>query len=163
MRFLLLSLLLLTGTTRLPADAPAPAPVIIRNLPYVSNGHERQKLDLFIPANVTGAAPLLIWIHGGAWKEGSKENCPAVGMVGKGWVVASLNYRLSQQAVFPAQLEDCKAALRFLRAHAADYHIDTNRVAAWGASAGGHLVALLGVTSKTREFDVGAHLERHSE
>ena len=125
-------------------------------------GHERQKLDLYIPPNAAAAAPLLVWIHGGAWKEGGKENCPAVGMMGKGWVVASLNYRFSQHAIFPAQIEDCKAALRFLRAHAADYHIDKNRVAVWGASAGGHLVALLGVTGATREFDVGDNLEQSS-
>jgi acetyl esterase/lipase len=119
-------------------------------------------LDLFVPPNAPAACPLMVWIHGGAWKEGSKENCPAVGMLGKGWVVASLNYRFSQHAVFPAQLEDCKAAIRFLRAHAEQYHIDKSRVATWGASAGGHLVALLGVTGKTKEFDVGENLEQSS-
>ena len=142
--------------------APQPAPVVIRNLPYVPGGHERQKLDLFIPPDVAPSAPLLVWIHGGAWKEGSKENCPAVGMCGKGWVVASLNYRFSQHAVFPAQIEDCKAAIRFLRAGAKDFHIDPKRVAVWGASAGGHLAALLGVTGKIRDFDVGQNLEQSS-
>lgn len=159
-RHLLLSLLLL-GLARTLTAAPA-APAVIKNLPYVPSGHERQKLDLFLPPDATASAPLLVWIHGGAWKEGSKENCPAVGMVGKGWVVASLNYRFSHHAVFPAQLEDCKAAVRFLRAHAAEYHIDKSRVAVWGASAGGHLVALLGVTGKTKEFDVGDHLDQSS-
>jgi len=155
--------LLLVSVARVAAETPAPAaPAITRNLAYVSHGHERQKLDVYVPANVAGEAPLLVWIHGGAWKEGSKENCPAVGMVDKGWVVASLNYRFTQHAIFPAQLEDCKAALRFLRAHAADYHIDKTRVVVWGASAGGHLVALLGVTGKTREFDVGENLEQSS-
>jgi acetyl esterase/lipase len=153
-----LSLLLLVG---LAGPLPA-APTTLRNVPYVANGHARQKLDLFIPPNAPAAAPLLVWIHGGAWTSGSKENSPATGMAGKGWVVASLNYRLSQHATFPAQLEDCKAALRFLRAHAAEYHIDKNRVAVWGASAGGHLAALLGVTGTTREFDTGAHLDQSS-
>ncbi|MEI7909559.1 MAG: alpha/beta hydrolase [Verrucomicrobiota bacterium] len=159
MQGLVLALLLAAGGVGTQAAA---APAIIKNLAYVPHGHERQKLDLFSPPNVTGEAPLLVWIHGGAWTEGSKENCPAVGLVEKGWVVASLNYRFSQHAVFPAQLEDCKAALRFLRAHAADYHIDKTRVVVWGASAGGHLVALLGVTGKTRDFDVGENLEQSS-
>lgn len=162
MKFLSLLLLLLPGTAPARSATPAPAPVALRNVAYVADGHARQKLDLFMPPGLSSPAPLLVWIHGGAWKEGSKENCPAVGMVAKGWVVASLNYRLSQHAVFPAQIEDCKAALRFLRAHAADYHIDQDRVAVWGASAGGHLALLLGVTAKTREFDVGGHLDQSS-
>ena len=158
-----LLLLLALGAARVLAETPTPAaPSVIRNLPYVLQGHERQKLDLYIPPNAAAEAPLLVWIHGGAWKEGGKENCPAVGMMGKGWVVASLNYRFSQHATFPAQIEDCKAALRFLRAHAAEYHINKKRVAVWGASAGGHLVALLGVTGGTREFDVGDNLEQSS-
>lgn len=144
-----------------PAVALA-SPVTVKNLPYVAGGHERQKLDLFMPPAAAKPCPLLIWIHGGAWREGSKENCPGVGMVDKGWAVASLNYRLSQHAVFPAQLEDCKAAIRFLRAHAAEYHLDRDRVAVWGASAGGHLVALLGGTGATRQFDVGANLDQSS-
>ena len=161
MRPLLLPLLL-AFLPHLASRAAPPSPVIIRDLPYVSGGHERQKLDLYIPPNVAEEAPLLVWIHGGAWKEGGKEHCPAVGMTGKGWVVASLNYRLSQHAVFPAQIKDCKAAIRFLRAGAKDFHIDRNRMAVWGESAGGHLAALLGVTGQTREFDVGGHLDQSS-
>lgn len=161
MRHLLLPLLTFIIPALASAAAP-PSPVVVRDLPYVPGGHERQKLDLYFPPNVADSAPLLVWIHGGAWKEGSKENCPAVGMTAKGWVVASVNYRFSQHAVFPAQIEDCKAAIRFLRAGAKDFHIDRNRVAVWGASAGGHLAALLGVTGKTREFDVGGNLNQSS-
>ncbi|MFA6287696.1 MAG: alpha/beta hydrolase [Opitutaceae bacterium] len=139
----------------LPSDARP-----LRDLAYVENGHARQKLDLYLPAatNSTATRPLIIWIHGGGWKAGDKRQCPATRLVSEGYAVASLNYRLSQDAVFPAQLEDCKTAVRWLRAHAAEYHLDPNRFAAWGSSAGGHLVALLGVTGKTREFDVGANL-----
>lgn len=154
--------LVLLAMPVIKSAAGQPTPVVVRDLPYVPGGHDRQKLDLFVPPNVQQEAPLLVWIHGGAWKEGSKANCPAVGMCAKGWVVASLNYRLSQHAVFPAQIEDCKAAIRFLRAGAKDFHIDPKRVAVWGASAGGHLAALLGVTGKTREFDVGGNLEQSS-
>ena len=87
---------------------------------------------------------MVVWIHGGGWSSGSKENCPAVPLTAKGYAVASINYRLSQHAVFPAQIEDCKAAIRWLRANAAKYHLDPEHIGVWGASAGGHLVALLG-------------------
>jgi acetyl esterase/lipase len=161
MKFLAI-LIVAAGLLRAESAPPPPAPTALRNVAYVTGGHARQKLDLFLPPNQASPAPLLVWIHGGAWKEGSKENCPAVGMVAKGWAVASLNYRLSQHAAFPAQIEDCKAALRFLRARAGDYRIDKDRVAVWGASAGGHLALLLGTTGKTREFDVGEHLGESS-
>ncbi|MCU0786401.1 MAG: alpha/beta hydrolase, partial [Verrucomicrobia bacterium] len=100
--------------------------------------------------------------HGGAWRAGSKENCPARRFVARGYAVASINYRLSQHAIFPAQIEDCKAAIRWLRAHAAEYHLDPKRFAAWGSSAGGHLVALLGTTGDIKDFDKGEHLDQSS-
>lgn len=131
----------------------------LRDIPYVTNGHPRQKLDLFLPPGATNPLPVLIWVHGGAWLGGSKEQSPALPWLRRGYAVASLNYRLSQHARFPAQLEDCKAAVRWLRAHAAEHQLDPDRFAAWGASAGGHLVALLGTTGDVKSFDVGEHLE----
>jgi acetyl esterase/lipase len=84
-------------------------------------------------------------------------------MVPKGYAVASINYRLSQHAIFPAQIEDCKAAVRWLRAHAAKYQMDPKHVAAWGFSAGGHLVALLGATGGVKTFDQsGGNLDQSS-
>jgi acetyl esterase/lipase len=132
-----------------------------RDLAYVTDPHERQRLDLFVPATGEGALPLIVWIHGGAWMGGSKDDCPPLraGFVKQGFVVASLNYRLSGHAVFPAQLEDCKAGIRWLRAHASEYRIDPARVGVWGSSAGGHLVALLGTCGDKRTFDVGENLE----
>ena len=159
---LLVAVALVTSTTALFAQQGAPPDVRpLRDLAYVENGHARQKLDLYLPASTETKAlrPLIIWVHGGGWKAGDKRQCPAARLVSEGYAVASLNYRLSQDAVFPAQLEDCKAAVRWLRAHAAEYHLDPDRFAAWGSSAGGHLVALLGTTGKTREFDVGANLK----
>jgi acetyl esterase/lipase len=132
---------------------------VLRNLAYVTNGHERQKLDLFIPPGATNPLPLIIWVHGGAWLGGSKDQCPALSYLPKGYAVASINYRLSQHAIFPAQIEDCKAAVRWLRANAKEYNLDPNRFAAWGASAGGHLVALLGTAGDAKKFDVGANLD----
>jgi acetyl esterase/lipase len=130
----------------------------LRDLPYVTNGHERQKLDLYLPPGATNPLPLIIWVHGGAWKGGSKDNCPALRYLQSGYAVASINYRLSQHAIFPAQIEDCKAAIRWLRTHAKEYQLDPNRFAAWGSSAGGHLVALLGTSGDVKSFEVGENL-----
>lgn len=132
------------------------------DLAYVTNGHERQKLDLYLPDEGMNL-PLLIWVHGGAFRMGSKEgseNDPVpVQYVEQGYAVASLNYRLSQHAIWPAQIEDCKAAVRWLRAHAVQFRLDPHRFAAWGPSAGGHLVAMLGATGHVTEFEVGEYLD----
>lgn len=131
------------------------------DLAYVTNGHERQKLDLYLP-DAGENLPLLIWVHGGAFRMGSKEGQEfdpvPLEYVGQGYAVASLNYRLSQHAIFPAQIQDCKAAVRWLRAHAAEYRLDPSRFGAWGPSAGGHLVSMLGTTGHVAEFEVGEHL-----
>ncbi len=134
----------------------------LRDVPYVSGGHERQRLDLYLPAEDGAAHPLVVWIHGGGWEGGNKDGCPARPLVARGYAVASLNYRLSQHAIYPAQIEDCKAAIRWLRTHAAEHGIDRERVGVWGASAGGHLVALLGTTGRLRDFDVGENLDQSS-
>jgi 3-carboxy-cis,cis-muconate cycloisomerase len=127
---------------------------ILRDVAYAREGHPRQTLDLFLPREGENM-PLIIWVHGGAWRLGSKEDQPPLHYLAAGYAVASLNYRLSQHALFPAQLEDCKAAVRWLRAHAQQFKLDAQRFGAWGPSAGGHLVALLGTTGHIRQFDVG--------
>lgn len=149
---------------RLRQEAVADAVASFRDIPYVTNGHERQMLDLYLPKDAQGALPVIIWVHGGAWLNGSKDNCPPLhaGFVNRGYAVASINYRLSHHATFPAQIEDCKAAVRWLRAHASEYHLDPNRFGAWGSSAGGHLVALLGTSGDVKNFDVGENLNQSS-
>src|SRR5882724_6636713 len=142
-----------------PKELPEDAKVLL-DLPYVENGHSQQKLDLYLPAQPKG--PLLVWIHGGGWRGGSKARPPGLALVKNGVTVASVEYRFSQHAIFPAQIEDCKAAIRWLRAHAAEYGYRKDMVAVWGASAGGHLVALLGVTGQVKDFDVGANLDESS-
>ncbi len=145
--------------------SPVPAGVIAhRDVAYVTNGHDQQKLDLFVPEKAAGPTPLIVWIHGGAWVSGDKADNPPLrrGYVQRGYAVASLNYRLSGVAIFPAQIEDCKTAIRWLRAHAKEYNIDPSRIGVWGGSAGGHLVALLGTTGDLRDFDVGEHLDQSS-
>src|SRR5204862_2061067 len=126
-----------------------------RDLVYVEGGHERHKLDLYLPEKAAGPLPLLIWVHGGGWQNGSKDGCPPLrgGYLERGYAVASIGYRLSQHAVFPAQIEDCKAAIRWLRAHAQEYGLDKARFGVWGSSAGGHLVALIGTSGDVKAFD----------
>lgn len=140
------------------------APKILRNLPYATSGHERQTLDLHLPESADGPVPLLIWIHGGGWQSGSKENALPLrqGWTERGYAVASLNYRFSWQAVFPAPIEDCKSAIRWLRANAEEYGIDPERFGVWGSSAGGHLAALLGTSGDAGGFDAGDHLDQSS-
>jgi acetyl esterase/lipase len=133
------------------------------DLPYVANGHGRQRLDLYIPEKATAPLPLIIWIHGGGWALGNKSDAPPpLPLAAKGFALASIDYRLSQHGLFPAQIEDCKAAVRWLRANASRYNLDPEHFAAWGSSAGGHLAAMLGTTSDTREFDVANNLEQSS-
>jgi acetyl esterase/lipase len=142
-------------------DTPPPGAVVHRDLAYVTGGHPRQALDLYLPG-LGHAAPLIVWIHGGAFRMGSKEDRIPFEMLEQGYAIASLNYRLSQHALFPAQIEDCKAAVRWLRAQAGTYGLDPARVAAWGESAGGHLAAMLGTAGHAREFEVGSSLEHSS-
>jgi acetyl esterase/lipase len=126
--------------------------------PYVTIPHERQKLDLYLPGSEL-QTPLIIWIHGGAFMGGSKEDegIPLENLE-HGFAIASINYRLSQHAIFPAQVQDCKAAVRWLRAHSLEYNLDADRFIAWGPSAGGHLASFLGTTGGYSKFDVGENL-----
>lgn len=135
---------------------------VYRDLEYAEKGHPRNKLDLYIPRSET-PLPLIVWVHGGAWLTGDKSNPPALALVTKGYAVASVNYRLSQHAVFPAQIEDVKAALLWLRAHATQYKLDPKKFGIWGSSAGGHLVALAGTSGGVKAFEnYGDHREQSS-
>jgi len=129
-----------------------------RDLAYVTDGHARQRLDLYLPP-AEGPLPLVVYIHGGAFRAGDKADLPPLEYLAEGYALAAINYRLSQHALFPAQIEDCKAAVRWLRAHAADHGLDPERFAVGGASAGGHLAAMVGTAGHLREFDVGEHLD----
>ncbi len=144
-------LVLLAGPVTATPPETLQGLAIHRNIPYVPNGHERQTLDLYVPEKGEGPFPLIVWIHGGAWTSGSKDECLPLPWAMKGYVVASINYRLSQDAKFPAQIDDCKAAVRWLRANAVQYKIDRDRLIAWGDSAGGHLASLLGTTGDEPE------------
>ncbi len=153
-----IGLVIVCGAFMLGSCAPAQKN---RSLPNVKALHDleygkesaAQKLDLYLPEKADAPFPLIVWIHGGAWLGGDKSQCPALRATQNGYAVASLNYRLSQEAIFPAQIEDCKGAVRFLRAHANEYNLDKKRFGAWGSSAGGHLVALLGTSGDVKDLE----------
>ena len=136
---------------------------VLRDLEYVPSGHERNRLDLYLPEKATRPLPVIVYVHGGGWTRGDKTNGPAFPFAAKGYVVASINHRFSQHAVFPAQIHDCKAAIRWLRANASKYGLDPDHVGVWGSSSGGHLVALLGTTAGVKELEgPGGNAEQSS-
>jgi endoglucanase len=131
--------------TAIPDDAIAHLDLV-----YARRGERDMKLDLFTPPGA-GPFPLVIWIHGGAWYMGSKATYThMMFLLRHGFAVANIEYRFSQVAPFPAQIDDCESALDFLTAQAATYHLDPDRIAATGESAGGHLASLLGMDRSAR-------------
>lgn len=145
-------ILLCLACTLAPGALQAVEPTIA-DVEYGNVGEHRLLLDLYQPLNKTRPTPLIVWIHGGAWRSGSKADVPIAQLIGDGYAIASVDYRLSPTAQFPAQVHDIKAAIRFLRAHAAEYELDPKRFAVAGSSAGGHLAALVGVTNGHEELE----------
>lgn len=126
------------------------------NLEYARVGDVSLRLDLYVPNNVQTPIPLIIWIHGGGWQSGTRAlgaNSPQIRQVTRGYALASISYRLSGQAKFPAQIYDVKTAIRWLRANSSQYNLNTNKFAAWGGSAGGHLAALSGTSSAVNALE----------
>lgn len=125
--------------------------------------HWRHRLDIYLPAGIEAPAPAVVYIHGGGWRVGDKADAAlhAPALLERGIVVVGINYRFSQNDTFPAQIHDCKAAIRFLRAGASTYMIDPDRIGVFGKSAGGHLAALLGTSGDVAELegDVGGNLD----
>lgn len=120
--------------------------------------------DLIVPDGDPKNIPLLIWIHGGAWRGGDKRIFNDFERFARrGFAVLSIDYRFIQEAPFPAQLIDCKAAVRWARAHAEIYGYNADTIIVGGGSAGGHLAALLGVTNNDPRYDVGMYLEYSSK
>ena len=113
-----------------------------------------QSMDVYRRRDAVGERlPCVVWVHGGAWFVGDKRPCKALPLIDSGFVVASVNYRLSSAAPYPAQIHDCKGAIRYLRAHAAEYHIDPDRIGVWGESAGAHLAILLGTSGGNAQLE----------
>jgi len=130
-----------------------------RDLEYARIGDKRLLLDLYRPEEAAGPLPVIVGIHGGGWASGSRAGNLGSWLARHGYAVAVIDYRLSGEAIFPAQIEDCKAAVRWLRANAKKYHLDPDRFGAIGHSAGGHLTSLLATTGEVQEFDKGDHLD----
>lgn len=139
-------------------------PWVINDMEYARAGASPLLLDLHLPVNVTDS-PLVVWVHGGAWRGGSKQNMPLGGLVKAGYTVASVDYRLSPVASFPAQVHDIKAAIRYLRSLTSRYGYRSDRIAIAGASAGGHLAALVGTTNGNEKLEgtIGDHVAQSSD
>ena len=129
---------------------------IIREIEFARAGEQRLKLDLHVP-NAKPRPLLILWVHGGAWRSGSKNSMPLGKLVEDGYAVASADYRLSTEAKFPAQIHDLKAAIRFLRGHSGQWSVPSKKIVIAGDSAGAHLAALVGVSNGNAELegDVG--------
>jgi len=135
-----------------------------RDLIFAKVGDQELALDLYVPEEIKSDV-LLVYVHGGAWRKGSKESVPVKDLVSRGYALASVNYRLSTEAKFPANVHDIKAAIRFLRAKHSDFGIKADKIVILGSSAGGHLAALVGVSNGKKELEgkVGAHLDQSSD
>jgi acetyl esterase/lipase len=148
----------MTRGTHEPSDAPRESPhgrtprirtgsggiERIDDLVYASPGGRSLLADLYLPAEGSGPWPVIVWIHGGGWRFGDRRQCPDLSrnFASRGFAMASIDYRLTTDAIFPSQIEDVKSAIRWLRASASHYGLDAGRIGLWGASAGGHLAAL---------------------
>ncbi|HXF04639.1 MAG TPA: alpha/beta hydrolase fold domain-containing protein [Blastocatellia bacterium] len=137
-----------------------------RDVTYCTVGDVALKMDIYYPAASRGPAPVAVYVHGGGWTTGDKARGEGVRdipeLVARGYLVAAVNYRLAPRYKFPAMIQDVKCAVRFLRANARRYNINPDRIGAWGGSAGGHLVALLGTADETAGWDVGQYLDYSS-
>ena len=128
---------------------------IVRDVVYKHVNGRDLRLDIYSPKSITHPLPVLLWIFGNRWSRGSKNHPPPLYLISRGYIVISIDYRLSGEAPFPAAIEDCKAAIRWIRANAAAYHFDPDHIGAWGHSAGGHLAALVGTSGGVAELDGG--------
>ncbi len=162
--------------TSLPKFEPKPAPVVasgvltfsqvLQDVTYCTNDGVDLKMDVYFPWKPAGPSPVIMFVHGGGWVAGTKTGTPGMSyfldLARRGYTTFSIDYRLAPTYTFPAQIIDVKCAVRSIRANAKVYNIDPNRIGAWGASAGGHLVALLGTSDQSAGWDVGQYLDQSS-
>jgi pectinesterase len=144
------------------ASRAVPASVrAVTNVTYARRGTHDLQLDLYLPAGGSTSAaalPAIVFVHGGGWRAGVRANFApmAIRMAERGYAAVTISYRLSPEALYPAAIHDAKAAVRWVRAHAAEYGIDAGRIAIAGGSAGGQIAALTGVTNGVARFDPDA-------
>ena len=147
----------------LPAKAQDHEVEIKRDIVFAQPDGVDLLLNLHLPTGVE-QAPLVMFIHGGSWRNGDRNNCKVAWLAEHGYAVASIEYRVSTEALFPAQIHDCKGALRWLRANASRYGYDATHVVVSGSSAGGHLATLMGTSAgiETLEGNTGGNLDQSS-
>jgi len=134
-----------------PKFQAPPGVELIHDVEIGKGGDRVLRAEIARPKEPSSAPmPAVLWIHGGGWSGGSHRGNGALWLATKGYFTASIEYRLSGEAKWPAQIEDCKLGVRWLRANAAKYNVDPNRIGCWGSSAGGHLVACLGTMDDMR-------------
>lgn len=161
--YAIVSLSLILTTTAVSQTNPAinafpPGTILHGNLKYINDDESKHLLDIYLPANAKGKIPLVIFIHGGGWLSNDKYadmgymKKTVAEIVGSGFALASIDYRFSTQAAFPAQMLDCNRAISFLYDNADTYGFDKNRFALMGFSAGGHLASMVGL-SKNNNVD----------
>lgn len=146
------------------AEDRMPKLKITSEIVYGEKDEPKHQLDLIQLEGDSQARPLIVWIHGGGWRAGSRAKPPIRRIVESGFTVASISYRFTDQAIFPAQIHDCKAAIRFLRANAEKYHYQADWIGVAGSSAGGHLALLVGTAADNKELEgnVGGNLDQSS-
>jgi acetyl esterase/lipase len=142
-----------------PGAAASQAVEVRRDVEYGTANGKRLFLDAYVPAAGEDRRPAVVMIHGGGWRAGDKASWAeeARRLAGRGWVAFSVNYRLDEPSVFPAEIDDAQAAVRWVRANAEEYRVDRARIAALGESAGGHLTAML-ATLGSGALDEGARI-----
>jgi acetyl esterase/lipase len=143
------------GVTKTPTSI-APTQKEYLDVPFATVS-SAQKLDIYLPSTGNAPFPVLVWIHGGGWKNGDKKQFRTTNMLSEllahGYAVVAINYRLSGEAIFPAQIFDVKASIRWIKANAATYAFNSNKIGVWGSSAGGHLSALAGTSGGVAELE----------
>lgn len=133
---------------------------VVSDLVYSKPEGNPQLLDLYLPVDAKkDSLPVVVWVHGGGWKNGSKSKPRAEYLAGNGFAVASINYRLTHEAVWPAQIEDCRESVRWLRRNAKKYGLNPAKIGVWGSSAGGHLVALMGTLPYAEKEEVSSRVQ----
>ena len=171
--FIIMGLAAALSAAETAPTTPAPKPEfkvpddveLIKDIAYSPDGNVKHKLDILRPKNPPkDPMPVIVWIHGGGFVSGSKTDGRSrlVRFVEQGYLGVTIDYRFAYEAVFPAQLQDCKCAIRFLRAHAKEYNLDADHIGVWGGSAGGNLVAMVGVTGGVEEFEGDGGWEKES-
>ena len=150
-----------TPVVQTPAASGVPAApevvpegvAVLHDVVTGKGGNRDLHAEIAYPKNAPGLLPAIVYIHGGGWLKGSQKGPRIAQFAKSGYFVASIEYRLSNEAKWPAQIEDCKLGVRWLRANASLYHVDPNRIAVWGDSAGGHLAACIGTMGDEKEFE----------